>query len=76
MCSGKGIVGNFSSFMFFHHFQSLVNKHVLFSQWKKIRCFKEDELYSILLESSSETLDLSAKPRASSYKNPHPHADP
>lgn len=67
-CLSKGIMDNFFlTFICFYCFQSLLNVHVLFSQWEKVRCFKEEELYSIMPENPSELLGLSAKPRASVF---------
>ena len=64
---------NFSTFVFFCHFQTVFNKHVLFSLMGKIRGLKEDELHGILPESSSEPLGLSAKPRACVHIRIHTH---
>lgn len=70
---GRGIMDNFSTFVFFCHFQTVFNKHVLFSLMEKIRGLKEDELHGILPESSSEPLGLSAKPRACVHTRIHTH---
>ena len=70
---GRGIVDNFSTFVFFCHFQTVFNKPVLFSLMGKIRCLKEDKLYGILPDSSSEPWGLSAKPRACVHTGIHTH---